>query len=73
MFEGINVLKTNPKNNELDPIVKHKTFSRILNGTVFIASPANCPIEIWIMNVAIRMIMKRGLLKKSLKTLISCF
>jgi hypothetical protein len=42
----------------------------MLNGTVFIASPANCPIEIWITKVAIRITIKRGLLKKSLKTLI---
>jgi hypothetical protein len=46
MLAGIKVLKTNPKNNELDPITKHKRFSIMLNGTVFIASPANCPIEI---------------------------
>jgi hypothetical protein len=69
-WEGIIVLNTNPKNNELDPITKHKAISRRLNGTVFMAYPANWPIEIWIMNVAIKIIMNSGLLKKSLKTLI---
>ena len=66
-------MKTKPKNKELDPITKHNTFSRKLKGIVFIASPPNLARDIWIKKVAIRMRMKRGLLKKFLKTLISCF
>ena len=64
------VLKTKPKNKELDPMTKHKKFSRALRGMVLTDYPPNSAREIWMKNVAIRITMKRGLLKKFLKTLI---
>lgn len=73
MLAGIRALKTNPKNKEEDPIIKHNTFSSKLNGTVFTASPPNRARDIWITKVAMRIKINRGLLKKFLKTLISCF
>lgn len=67
------VLNTNPKNSELDPIIRQMKFSRKVRGIVLTASPPNRANDIWMIKVATKMRRNIGLLKKFLNTLISCF
>jgi hypothetical protein len=71
MEAGMMILKIGPKKMGRDPKPRQMRCSCWVKGTVLRDCPPNSTQAIWIIIVAMRIIMNRGLLKKFSNTLIS--